>query len=248
MEDWMNTLMNPKVISSFNNINIQPRTVTLLSGNSMAGKTVICLHHTNIALLNGYRVLYYDTEEKPFIDRPEPNLFKDFCTLNPDIYNKNFHYKTELDLDKFESDIEEIKPDMLVIDSIIQPFNIAYIDEIYLMRAKKVNEFMQKLRGIIRKHDIGVLLTTQISRVVNPTTKVITKEPKGGQGLKYLSDIKITISFSENTDSEDSTNNVRFLVIDRMVRKPFKIDDGGHITEMTGGNNNGKQELKDKSS
>ena len=65
--------------------------------------------------------------------------------------------------------------------------------------------------------------------IVDPETKKEDIAPLGGQGVKYLSDVRIMIEFIKEQDSDTETANKRLFIIDRQGRSAFKIEYGGHL-------------------
>ena len=88
----------------------------------MAGKTVSCLHFANDAIKRGFKVYYLDTESKPIVSKPHPNLFKSFYKENKEGFDKLFVYISDFDEEAILEGIKEVKPKLLIIDSIYDPY------------------------------------------------------------------------------------------------------------------------------
>lgn len=226
MDDWKSELKT-KVIARIGELDINSKTITLLIGKSLAGKTATCLHFVDSAIINKKKVLYVDTDQKSIMTRPEPNLFKYFYNKNKELYDKYFLYTRSKNFDELFNSNSDKHPEMIVIDSIYTP----YLDiEVPKERAKAIRDFLTKFRDYIWKNEVGVILTTPIGRVVGKNKAEIVA--LGGEGLKYASDIKIFIQFAENDDKDDVSGNKRFYVVDRQHRYGFIIEDGGRIKEI----------------
>ena len=229
MDNWQD-LLKSEVVASFGGFQVETKTIFLFSGQSMAGKTVTCLHLANEAVKSGKKVLYVDTEEKSIIKRPHPNLFKEFYNQEQEKYDMYFKYYNEFDELEIFNILDKEKPDFIVIDSIYQPFLSKYPGS--RTRALKLKEFLTKLRGYIWDHNIGGVITTPVGRVVEPTTKEERLIPLGGEGVKYLSDVKVCIDFVESKDDDTQISDIRFFNIDRQERVRFRIKDGGHLIPL----------------
>ena len=84
-----------------------------------------------------------------------------------------------------------------------------------------------KLREFIKIHKIGIILTTPIGK--------ITKEGKtelvmlGGEGIKYLSDVKVMIQFVEESNTDSKSAYKRIFFVDRNHQFAFNIEYGGKL-------------------
>jgi hypothetical protein len=214
-------------ISSFGQIQIRPKTIIMISGSSLVGKTVTCLHISDEVIRNNKKVLYCESEEKSIMTRPEPNLFKTFYDKNKELYDNNFLYSTKLDEEEFFKCLQEQKPELVIIDSIYQPFLAKYKDPRSI--AKKIKDFLTKLRSSVWENNHACIITTPIGRIVNPKTGDEQYKPLGGDGLKYLSDSKIAIDFFENDKEEGSLATKRIFTVDKQYRLTFKIEVGGGL-------------------
>lgn len=223
-ENWLD-LMNKEIVGNLGGIKLPKRNIILFSGQSMAGKTVSCLHFTKSGIEMGKKVLYFDTEEKSIISRAEPNLFNKFFSENPEGFKKLFHYRNNLD--NWVKDIIEIKPDMVVIDSLYQPFLDKEPEA--RTRARLIKEFLTEFRGVIWEQNIGAVITVPTGRIVDEG--VVKLVPLGGEGVKYLADVKVLIHFSGKEDNDSKVGENRLFVVDRNLTYQFEIEAGGILTQ-----------------
>lgn len=223
--DWKSDLKT-KNIANLGKLKVDSKTIILLIGQSLAGKTASCLHFVDSAIKKKYNVLYADTDQKSILARPEPNLFKFFYNKNKDLYDKHFFYSRTNNLDSLFDEIDKRKPNLLIIDSVYTPYLIIDSPK---QRAKEIKVFLSKLREKIWEHEIGVILTTPIGRVVGYGSDGDNKIALGGEGLKYACDVKIFIHFAKSEDKDEISGNKRFYVTDRQIRHGFIINDGGKI-------------------
>ena len=228
LNDWKEELKS-NVIASMGSLTINSKTITLLIGQSLAGKTATCLHYVDSAIKKKKKVLYVDTDQKSIMTRPEPNLFKYFYNQNKELYDKYFLYTQSGDFDELLK--MDKQPELLIIDSIYTPFFIN--EDNPRTRAKTIKDFIYKLREHICKNDIATIITTPIGRVVNKGKDEM--KALGGEGLKYASDIKIFIHFADNDNKDETSSDKRFFVVDRQHRYCFMIEDGGIIKEYKDG-------------
>jgi len=224
LNDWKEELKT-NVIASMGDLNINSKTITLLIGQSLAGKTATCLHYVDSAIKKKKKVLYVDTDQKSILTRPEPNLFKHFYNKNKELYDKYFLYTQSGDFDGLLK--MDKYPELLIIDSIYTPFLIN--EDNPRTRAKTIKDFIYKLRNYIWKNNIATIITTPIGRVVNKGKDEM--KALGGEGLKYASDIKIFIHFADDDDKDKTSSDKRFFVVDRQRRYGFIIENGGIIKE-----------------
>ena len=119
LNDWKEELKT-NVIASMGDLTINSKTITLLIGQSLAGKTATCLHYVDSAIKKKKKVLYVDTDQKSILTRPEPNLFKYFYNKNKELYDKYFLYTRSSDFDDLLK--MDKYPELLIIDSIYTPF------------------------------------------------------------------------------------------------------------------------------
>lgn len=219
-DNWKDELKKTKTIASLGSLSLNSKTMTLVSGQSLAGKTASCLYFVDSAIKKSYGVLYIDTDQKSIMRRPEPNLFKFLYNKNKEKYEKFFNYERVNNLDSCIKLMDKYKPKLLVIDSIYTPFEHLPSPN---MRGKKIKEFLRELRNYIWENKVAVILTTKTGRVNN------IQVPLGGEGLKYSSDVKIMIDFPEKYNKDNKMNELRLFVVDRERTHAFSIENGGRI-------------------
>lgn len=229
VENWQEMLKS-EIISSYGRLEVNSKTIILLAGQSLAGKTITCLHLANEAIKNKQKVLYVDTEEKSILTRPHPNLFKEFYYMNKKSYDFNFIYIDSLKEKEFFQLLDKIKPKLIIIDSLYQPFLKGYGEA--RTRTKAIKDFLTNLRSYLWKNNLGCIITTPTGRIVEPTTREEKLVPLGGEGIKYLSDIKVLIQFVEDQNKDSETSDKRLFVIDRQLKIAFKIEYGGHLVPI----------------
>jgi len=227
----LRTLFKKPVLAKLHTLNIFKRTITLIGGPSLSGKTATSLHFANECVLQGLKVIYVDTDDHPVMDRPAPNLLENFMNQEPKLYQQHFKYLTSFDEESVLQLVDTEKPALLVIDSIYVPFAKKYTDG-PLRRAKAIRTFLYQLRERVTKNDLSVLLTTQVSKETRMVKDYNIYAILGGEGLKHLSDIKWLIDFPKNKNDKATHNGKRLLLIDKQEEKVMIIEQGGIITEV----------------
>ena|SRR3990167_4549606 len=221
--DWKEMLKS-ETIGNIGTIPIDTKNIILFSGQSMAGKTASCLNICDTVIKGGNRVLYFDIDTKSILERAEPNFFKKFYNQNTDGYNSLFHYRKNLD--NWIEDIKKVKPKLVIIDSLYVPFFNKYPEQ--RNRAKMIRQFLTDFRKLIWLQNMGAVITVPVGRVVDEG--VVKQVPLGGEGVKYMADIKVMIHFADkNNDAE--TIGYRFFVVDRNKRHAFELGEGGRLDE-----------------
>ena len=119
----------------------------------------------------------------------------------------------------------------MIIDSIYEPFVSHLKIENANKRAKEIRKFLSQLRSHIVKKGIGVVVTTQAGRVID-RDGMEQELMLGGEGIKYVSDLKIMIQFAEAERRTEATTNRRFFIIDRLNRYAFSIDGRGRMKAL----------------
>jgi|TARA_Y100000310_G_scaffold258198_1_gene266536 hypothetical protein len=227
--DWKKET-EKKPLVDFGGLSVNEKTILLIAGQSLAGKTITCLHFTDSAILNKKKVAYFDIDEKTIIDRPDPNLFNEISNKNQEKYDSLFSYYQSFDEGSFFTEMEKLKPNLIVMDGLYHSFCAKFPDKTSKARAKIIKDFLLKLRGFLRENNIGMILTTPIGRV--------TKEGKteavmlGGEGIKYLSDVKVMIQFTEEEDKDNKNSFKRIFFVDRQNQFGFHIEYGGHLVPI----------------
>ena len=227
IKNWQE-MLKTETIATLGKLTVDSKTVLLLSGESMAGKTIACLHLTDSAIRNNYKVLYFDTDEKKILARPQPNLFKEFYTKEKDKYDALFVYADKWEYEKFFEVLDKQKPRLLIIDSLYQPF-FAKIENTRT-RAVEIKKFLTRLRPYLSENNIGCVITTPAGRIVDPESGKEMIAPLGGQGVKLLSDVRVIIEFVKDQNSDTETTDKRLFIVDRQGRSAFKIEYGGHLS------------------
>lgn len=230
VKNWQEMLKS-EILCSFGKLNIESKTILLLAGQSLAGKTITCLHLVDSAIKNNIKIVYIDSEKKSILKRPHPNLFKYFYEKNKKAYDSNFIYIDNFKEDNIFKELDKIKPKIIVIDSLYQPFLEKYSEP--RTRAKEIKDFLTNLRSYIWKNNLGCIITSPTGRVVEPSTKEETLDHiLGGEGIKYLSDIKVLIKFVSADDKDSETSDKRLFIIDRQLKICFRIKYGGHLVPV----------------
>jgi len=225
IQDWKDLLKTEK-IGYLGSIEIVTKNIVLFSGPSMAGKTISCLHIVDSSIKMGKKVLYFDTENKSIMTRAEPNLFRKFYGESKEEYDKLFFYKDSLD--DWVDHIKEIKPNLIIIDSLYTPFLTKYPQQ--RSRAKIIKEFLLDFRAVLWESEMGAVITVPTGRVINPSDGIVQNVALGGEGVKYLADIKIMISCADINGDLEKEN--RFFLVDRNITYAFKIGYGGILEEV----------------
>ena len=222
--DWKEEIKTEPIVE-FGGISVNVKTILLIAGQSMAGKTITCIHFLNEAIIKNIRTAYFDIDEKTIIDRQEPNLFKELSKSNQKKYDSCLSYYQSFDKELFFEEIEKLKPALVILDGIYHSFcvNTTIANE----RAKLIKDFLIQLREFMKIHKIGVILTTPIGK--------ITKEGKtelvmlGGESIKYLSDVKVMIQFVEDETKDSKSAYKRIFFVDKNHQFAFNIDYGGKL-------------------
>ena len=229
--NWIEKIKKKELCNFFGEIPISTKSVTLFAGENTIGKTATCLHISKFVIENKFSVLYFDTEKK-LIDRPEPNLLNVFLKDNFDGFKNHFFIenklfdmnKDEIDTSYFESKIKEKKPDLVVIDSIYTPFVTTFPEA--RARAGVIGQFLRYVREIMIQHDIAIVITTKIGRVVKERKEQMAI--LGGQELLYNCDTKAKMEVREDKLKE------RRVVFDVDMQKKFILilEYGGYLKKV----------------
>jgi len=224
--DWKKEI-ETKPIIDFGGLSVNEKTILLIAGQSLAGKTITCLHFANSAVLKNKKVVYFDIDEKTITDRPDPNLFKSFSTKNPNEFDKYFIYYNTFDKKLFFDELKKIKPNLVIIDGLYHSFSSKYPNLNAKAKAKAIKDFLMELRIFIKENNIGVVLTTPIGRVTRDGKNEMVM--LGGEGIKYFSDVKVMINFVEGEDKDDTNAYKRIFFVDRQHQFGFHIEYGGNL-------------------
>lgn len=232
--DWQNELKNEMVAAisgktAEEEIRINTKTISVFGGSSMVGKTATCLHLAADAVKRGKMVYYIDTESKPITNRPEPNFFKKLSGKNPEGFKRYFVYERNFDPENLPKLLDNIKPKLLIIDSIYEPYISAEsklrVDNPY-GRTKAIREFLNRLRTWIFERGIAVVITTPAGKDA--------EDLKGGNSLLYLSDSKLYVKFIGEEEKGGEIAGKRLYQIDKHHAIPFMISEEGEIVFISG--------------
>lgn len=228
--------MKPEIIAELGNkIKCNRRTILMISARSGYGKTSACLKLANSAVQKGHKVLYYDGDEQPLIHRQTPNLYLKFLTTAPEKFNKLFIYSVGFDENKIFEEIERIKPKLIIIDNIYNPFYKKYPKLQPMDRAKKIKLFCINFRSLIAKNDISAVVTTPaVLRMINKHPQLVQL---GGDAVKAMANTKYFIDSPEELDKEGINFNgdkkyLRYFIRDRIEQIIFSIDGEGELFEV----------------
>ena len=188
------------------NINSKDSIITI-GGRPSMGKTSFALSICNCLLKEKHKVLYvsldYSKEEieKRFIENKiKAKIEKKNSLLVNNAINfyKNSNLsilaQTNLDIEKLEETIKDVKPDFLFID---------YIQLLKMPKAPNLTEStnlaIYEIKRITRENNLCVFLLSQLSR--NPETRInkrpILSDLRNGSLLEELSDVVVMI-YREN--------------------------------------------------
>jgi len=223
-----------EVVSQLFSLKIYSKTITLLGGPSTSGKTITCLHFADYCVNNNKSVCYFDTDNHPVVNRPDPNLLADFSKKNKDKYKKYFKYSTSFSEDIALKTMDDYKPSLLIIDSIYTPF-YNKIQSNPRGRARAIRKFLMNLREKIQKYNSAVIITSQVTKELSKDEGMIYTI-LGGEGLKHSSDCKWMIEFTSDKGKGDSSNSKnmgkRVMVIDKQQEVTLTIEYGGKINKL----------------
>lgn len=223
--EWT-TQFHRENISELGPIKIQAGTINLLAGASMSGKSATCLHLVDSAITKNKKIYYFDVDSKSALNRPHPNLFKEFYQKKQEEYLKFFRSSSVFNSAEILKIVENKETNLLIIDSIFHPYQQKISNP--RIRAKQIKEFLISLRQKIDNASLAVIITTPILKI-NQNNIIVC----GGDFLKYVSDIKILIQYlADSSDWLDEQGRMgkRTYFIDRQIKYLFEIDYGGNIT------------------
>lgn len=223
-------------------LEVYSKTITLIGGVTLIGKTITCLHFADDCVKNKKLVIYLDTDKRPLSKRPAPNLLDFFKNNNPEGYKKYFRYSTVFDEELILNGIDEHKPALLIIDSIYPPYAERY-PKSAKQRAKEIRAFIMKLRDKIFENNTAVIITSQVSKEGRTMSKFeidghdLIYSIMGGEGLKHLSDTKWVYTLTTNDGDIPARKDLRkegkrLLFIDRQELVNIHLTYGGVITKI----------------
>lgn len=230
--DWIELMKKKEICTFFKEIIIPTKSITLFAGENTTGKTATCLHISKFAIDKGFKVLYFDTEQK-LIDRPEPNLLNVFLQENFKNFKSNFFIehilfkdinKDSIDFSHFENKVKDIKPNLVIIDSIYTPFSMAFNES--RSRAKHIGILMRYLRKFMIDNDLAIVITTKMGRIVKDDQE--QNMVLGGQELLYNCDTKAKMDLTENKVGEKKI----LFEIDNQKEFALILKYGGHLVPL----------------
>jgi RecA/RadA recombinase len=195
----LNKIEKKESKSTFKSLPIYSGSVYLFYGESMSGKTAICLKicKDNLMKNKDAKVLYIDTEDKVTgrlhkagFNTDVPNLNDRFCL---GVYLSLKDFKDIL----FELEDYIIKNNItiIVIDSIAAPYqDIKHPKK----RASEIKDAMKLLKTLTQKYNLITLVTTHIYRNYMTSTNPGNAVPIGGGGVNFYSDEKFQLKFVAN--------------------------------------------------
>lgn len=201
-------------------------TVYIIYGDSLTGKTYICTWLSDKAINKGKNVLYIGTENK-FSDRIYSWSKKGFFDLDEFLSNNSFHFCNPSNLGEFrglinklDKIVEENNIDVLIVDTIINPYNEINHSK---KRAKKVGKAMTRLRNLTKEYNLLTVISTQ-------SWKDNTREkPRGGKSLLYDSDHRIRLRTAKDTSGV--VGSKRIVTFDRQKEFIISINKEGEIVK-----------------
>lgn len=217
-----------------------PGSIIQILSESGLGKTTICLQIARYLVYDGKKVLFIDTEGSISSNTLEFVGLKDY-------YDETFIYIRESTFEMIEkiidSSINNIHPDLIVIDSIASIINSGFIEsknnkeKLSIMstnsflNSRPLSLFFNKYNSIAKKEKITFLMTNQYRNTVSPKSGTI-KKPSGGKNCVYNSDIILKIEppraktkfkkYYDNNNSEDSIS-LEFSIIKSNTKSPNYI-------------------------
>jgi predicted ATP-dependent serine protease len=225
--------LNRDVVAECFSLKVYSKTITLIGGQSLTGKTVCCLHFSDDCVKKGKVVLYFDTDSHPVCNRPDPNLLTMFSSREPDKYQKFFHYTRTFNTDDFIKYLDMYSPSLVIIDSIYAPFMEAYQSSPKL-RAKSIKHFLMEVRNILYQKNIAMIVTSQVGKETSVDGDSVVYNILGGEGLKHMSDTKWVIDFASGSNDKTSNNKMgkRVMFIDKQASVEVEIGYGGVIDKV----------------
>ncbi len=160
---------------------IEPSTITMIYGEGGTGKTNLCLMISRNAVLDGFKVIYIDTEGVS-MERLRQLSGSEFEKVSRNILFStpyNFIEQTKL-IEKGIKLIESRgKIGLIVVDSLTMLFRSHRADD--QEDRKELNEQLSMLLSAARKNDLPALITSQVYTNIDRGTF----EPLGGHALNH---------------------------------------------------------------
>ncbi|MBX8637880.1 MAG: DNA repair and recombination protein RadB [Thermoplasmata archaeon] len=200
---------------------IEPSTITMIYGEGGTGKTNLCLMVSRNAVLDGFKVVYIDTEGVS-MDR-----LRQLCGAEFDKVSRNILFSTPYDFTEqtklIEKGIKLIesrgKIGLIVVDSLTMLFRSHRADE--QEDRKELNEQLSMLLSAARKNDIPVLITSQVYTNIDRGTF----EPLGGHAINHAAKTILMFEKIENRRRMATLVKHRYLRDSEHVE--FSITQGG---------------------
>ena len=186
---------------------IEPSTITMIYGEGGSGKTNLCLMLSRNAVLEGFKVIYIDTEGVS-MDRLKQLSGEEFEKVSRSILFStpyDFIEQTRL-IEKGIKLIESRgKIGLIVVDSLTMLFRSHRADD--QEDRKELNEQLSMLLSAARKNDIPVLITSQVYTNIDKGTF----EPLGGHAINHVAKTILQLEKTENRKRKATLVKHRYL-------------------------------------
>jgi len=166
---------------------LETRTITLLYGPPASGKTNICLIGVVRCVEEGGKAVYIDTEGGHSIERLRQISGASFDL----VLNNTYFYEPMSFADQqfIVENLEYVVSDemgLIVLDSAVSFYRYERNDENAVELNRQLSSQLAKLSSLARKHNLAVLITTQVYSSFEAEEAV---EAVGGSMLKYWSKV-----------------------------------------------------------
>ncbi len=173
---------------------IEPSTITMIYGEGGTGKTNLCLMLSRNAVIDGFRVIYIDTEGVS-MDRLRQLCGSDFEKVSHNIlFSTPYDFLEQTKL--IEKGIKLIEGSrrigLIIVDSLTMLFRSHRADD--QEDRKELNEQLSMLLSAARKNDIPVLITSQVYTNIDRGTF----EPLGGHAINHAAKTILRLERLEN--------------------------------------------------
>jgi KaiC/GvpD/RAD55 family RecA-like ATPase len=179
---------------------------TIANGISKGDKTILGLPSAGVPR----RVLYYDYElsDKQFQERYNGHSFSDDLLICVNVLHDE---KGSIDIDAFERDIQELQPEVIIID------NITYLSSGSNTEIDVARSIMANLKDVRIKYGVSILVIAHTPKIkpgsylhinqlggskylsnFSDTIFAIAKS-KQGEGIRYIKQLKFRSTPSSNT-------------------------------------------------
>jgi DNA repair protein RadB len=201
---------------------LETKTVTQFYGPPASGKTNLCLLAIVRCVAQGKKAVFIDTEGGHSIERLRQIAGDD---LDAVLENSYFYEPTNFTDQQFIVDNLDHMMDqdigLIVLDSAVAFYRFERNDENASVLNKALASQVSKLSALSRKHNLAVIITTQVYASFEVENGV---EPVGGSMLKYWSKVIVELK-REGRDVEAVLVRHRGLAEGISVR--FHITDKG---------------------